>query len=50
VNSKLCFFRVIDGFDVLDDLEKLPVNEKNFRPHEKIFINDIKIHANPLAD
>jgi hypothetical protein len=24
------YFRVIDGFDVLDELEKLPVNNKNF--------------------
>ena len=42
--------RIIDGFDVLDDLEKLQVNEKNFRPHDKVYINDVQIHANPLAD
>ncbi|XP_066919767.1 peptidyl-prolyl cis-trans isomerase-like 3 [Clytia hemisphaerica] len=44
------FGKVIDGFDVLDDLEKLPVNEKNFRPHDKVYINNVNIHANPLAD
>merc|ERR1719378_27514 len=44
------FGKVIDGFDVLDDLEKLPVNEKNFRPHDKVYINNVSIHANPLAD
>ena len=49
-NFFFLYFRVIDGFDVLDDLEKLPVNEKNFRPHDKVYINDIQIHANPLAD
>ncbi|XP_071096340.1 peptidyl-prolyl cis-trans isomerase-like 3 [Haliotis cracherodii] len=43
------FGRVIDGFDTLDALEKLPVNEKTFRPTSDIKIRDITIHANPMA-
>jgi len=42
--------RVIDGFDTLDDLEKLPVDEKSFRPKTEIKIRRVTIHANPLAD
>lgn len=44
------FGKVIDGFEVLDDLEKLEVNEKNYRPKKKVYLNGTKIHANPLAD
>jgi len=43
------FGRVIDGFDALDELEKLPVNPKNYRPHVDKKINGVTIHANPLA-
>ncbi|XP_002156230.2 peptidyl-prolyl cis-trans isomerase-like 3 [Hydra vulgaris] len=43
------FGKVIDGWDVLDDLEKLQVNEKNFRPLEEVRINQVEIHANPIA-
>ena len=43
-------YRVIDGFDTLDDLEKLPVDEKSFKPKTEIKIRRITIHANPLAD
>lgn len=43
------FGKVLDGFDVLDDLEKLQVNEKNFRPVDQIRIRSVTIHANPLA-
>ncbi|XP_055378375.1 peptidyl-prolyl cis-trans isomerase-like 3 [Condylostylus longicornis] len=43
------FGKVIDGFEVLDDLEKLPVNPKTFRPLVDKKINSITIHANPLA-
>ncbi|XP_033732321.1 peptidyl-prolyl cis-trans isomerase-like 3 [Pecten maximus] len=43
------FGKVIDGFDTLDELEKLPVKEKNFRPLSDTRIQDITIHANPLA-
>ena len=43
------FAKVIDGFEVLDDLEKLPVNPKNFRPQVEKKINSVTIHANPMA-
>lgn len=41
---------VIDGMDTLDELEKLPVNEKTHRPDYDIKIKSVTIHANPLAD
>ena len=41
--------RVIDGFDTLDDLEKVPVEEKTFKPKTEIRIRRITIHANPIA-
>ena len=44
------FGKVIDGFDSLDELEKLVVNPKNFRPLTDTKINDVTIHANPLAN
>ncbi|KAF4527364.1 hypothetical protein B566_EDAN001143 [Ephemera danica] len=43
------FGKVIDGLETLDELEKMPVNPKNFRPLTDIRINSITIHANPLA-
>lgn len=42
-------FRVIDGLETLEQLEKLPVNPKNYKPLAEIRINNITIHANPLA-
>lgn len=42
-------FRVIDGFEALEELEKLPVNSKNFKPLTDVKIQNISIHANPLA-
>jgi len=44
------FFRVIDGLETLDDLEKLPVNEKTYRPLTEVRIKNVTIHANPIAD
>lgn len=41
--------RIIDGFETLDELEKLPVNEKSFRPLTETRIKDVTIHANPFA-
>lgn len=41
--------RLIDGFEVLDELEKLPVNPKTYKPVNDIRINRVTIHANPLA-
>jgi len=41
---------VIDGLDVLDELEKLPVNEKNFKPLTPVKLKSVTIHANPIAE
>jgi len=43
------FGKVIDGFDTLDELEKLPVSGKNHRPVHDTRIQSITIHANPFA-
>ncbi|KAI9224941.1 cyclophilin-like domain-containing protein [Blastocladiella britannica] len=43
------FAKVIDGWDTLEELEKLPVDAKS-RPTKEIRIRNITIHANPLAD
>ncbi|CAG2060742.1 unnamed protein product [Timema podura] len=43
------FGKVIDGFDTLDELEKLPINPKNYKPLTETRLNSITIHANPLA-
>jgi peptidyl-prolyl cis-trans isomerase-like 3 len=49
LNSKYTIFgRVIDGFEVLDSMERGPVGKKN-RPLSDIKIETITIHANPLA-
>jgi peptidyl-prolyl cis-trans isomerase-like 3 len=42
--------RVIDGLDVLKEIEDIPVSEKKSRPMEDVVIERIHIHANPLAD
>ncbi|RHZ10181.1 hypothetical protein DYB37_006005, partial [Aphanomyces astaci] len=41
--------RVIDGFDVLDAMEKAQVDAK-FRPLKDIVLRNVTIHANPIAD
>lgn len=43
------FGKVIDGLEVLDELEKLPVNPKNHRPTTETRITSVTIHANPIA-
>ncbi|XP_076260544.1 peptidyl-prolyl cis-trans isomerase-like 3 [Rhynchophorus ferrugineus] len=43
------FGKVIDGLETLDELEKLPVNSKNYKPLNDTRINSVTIHANPLA-
>ena len=40
----------LDGLDALDELEKIPVNEKTYRPEYDIKIKNITIHANPIAE
>ncbi|KAF2706611.1 peptidyl-prolyl cis-trans isomeras-like protein-like 3 [Pleomassaria siparia CBS 279.74] len=42
------FGKVIEGIEVLDDLEKIPVDKKS-RPKEKVEIIKVLIHANPIA-
>ncbi len=44
------FGKVIDGFEALDALEKLPVDAKKFRPIKDTKIISVTIHANPLAE
>ncbi|XP_035684109.1 peptidyl-prolyl cis-trans isomerase-like 3 [Branchiostoma floridae] len=44
------FGKVIDGLDTLDELEKLPVEERTYRPLSDVRVSDITIHANPFAD
>ncbi|CAG9853992.1 unnamed protein product [Phyllotreta striolata] len=43
------FGKVIDGLDTLDELEKLQVNPKSYKPLTDVRINGVTIHANPLA-
>ena len=43
------FGRVIDGFDSLDAIEKIPVDFKH-RPLTETKIINITIHANPIAE
>ncbi|KAF1821885.1 cyclophilin-like protein [Dissoconium aciculare CBS 342.82] len=43
------FGRLLEGWDVLDKLEAIPVDKKN-RPQESIKIENVQTHANPLAD
>jgi peptidyl-prolyl cis-trans isomerase-like 3 len=42
------YISVIDGFETLDSMEKVPVGKKN-RPLTDIKLDRITIHANPLA-
>ena len=41
---------VIDGFETLDELEKLHINEKTYRPEYDVKIKEVEIHSNPIAD
>ena len=49
-NKYTVFGRVIDGWDVLDELEKQPVAEKTYRPFDETRLNSFTIHANPFAE
>eukprot|EP00035_Acanthoeca_spectabilis_P036907 m.42534 g.42534 ORF g.42534 m.42534 type:complete len:164 (+) comp8335_c0_seq1:307-798(+) len=44
------FGRVIDGFDTLDYIEKVQVDEKTHRPINEVRIQAVTIHANPIAE
>ena len=51
IQTLYCFVcRVIDGWEAIDEMEKQPVKEKNFRPLNEFKIRDITIHANPIAE
>ncbi|KAF1365008.1 cyclophilin-like protein [Lizonia empirigonia] len=42
------FGRVIGGWEVLDEMERVQVDGKN-RPRERMVIESVTVHANPLA-
>jgi peptidyl-prolyl cis-trans isomerase-like 3 len=42
------FGKVLEGWETLDDMEKIPVDKKS-RPQEKVEVTKVTIHANPLA-
>mmetsp|Transcript_3513 Transcript_3513/g.10225 ORF Transcript_3513/g.10225 Transcript_3513/m.10225 type:complete len:180 (-) Transcript_3513:167-706(-) len=50
-NKNTVIGRVIDGFEALDAMERVPTTgEKKYRPLSEITIRSVTIHANPLAD
>ncbi|ORZ35434.1 peptidylprolyl isomerase-like 3 [Catenaria anguillulae PL171] len=50
LDSKYTVFgKVIDGWETLDELEKLPVDAK-YRPAKEVRIRNVTIHANPIAE
>jgi peptidyl-prolyl cis-trans isomerase-like 3 len=42
------FGKILEGDDVLDDIEKIAVDKKS-RPQERVEIKNVTMHANPLA-
>ncbi|ESN93630.1 hypothetical protein HELRODRAFT_180721 [Helobdella robusta] len=44
------FAKVIDGIEVLDTLENVPVKENSYRPITDVKIRSVSIHANPFAN
>ncbi len=47
-NVNVVFGEIINGLDVLDAMEKVPVGKKH-APTVDIVLNSVIIHANPLA-
>eukprot|EP01108_Squamamoeba_japonica_P006800 TRINITY_DN5573_c0_g1_i1.p1 TRINITY_DN5573_c0_g1~~TRINITY_DN5573_c0_g1_i1.p1 ORF type:complete len:180 (-),score=48.38 TRINITY_DN5573_c0_g1_i1:31-528(-) len=47
-NAYTVFGRIIDGFETLDLMERVPV-DSNDKPLSPITIESIEIHANPIA-
>lgn len=41
---------MIDGWDTLEAMEKVPSDDKTFRPKQDFALKSITIHANPLAE
>ena len=48
-NNYTVFGKVIDGFDALAAIERVPCNDKH-RPLSEVRLEHLTIHANPLAD
>jgi peptidyl-prolyl cis-trans isomerase-like 3 len=44
------FGKVISGMDVLDFIEKMPVEPKSYRPLTDVCIRSVTLHANPIAE
>jgi hypothetical protein len=47
--QRLTFSRVISGWDTLDAMEKVEVNNKH-RPLKEVRLKSVTIHANPFAE
>lgn len=47
-NKYTVFGKVIHGLDIVEKIEKVPVNDK-YRPQKDIKIESVTIHANPIA-
>lgn len=43
------FGHAIDGIEVLERMEKVPVDESD-RPKSEIVLKSVTIHANPIAE
>lgn len=43
------FGHVIDGLEVLERMEKIPVDDSDF-PVTEIVLRNVTIHANPIAE
>jgi len=51
LNSRYAVFgRTLDGVEVLDALERVPVSGKKHRPTTDVAIERVTVHANPFAD
>jgi peptidyl-prolyl cis-trans isomerase-like 3 len=48
-NNYTVFGKVIDGWDALSAIERVPTTEKH-RPTTEVRLESLTIHANPLAD
>ena len=48
-NNYTVFGKVIDGWDALSAIERVPCNEKH-RPLSDVRLEQVTLHANPLAD
>jgi len=48
-NNYSVFGKVIDGWETLDSIERVPCNDKH-RPQTDVLLESFTIHANPLAE